>query len=131
MKNEIIEIKEKYCDMLEKYLNEIKQIEFLIKENVFILKDFEEFKDVIVIVNYRIKIKEFRKMFFKVYVILLIFCFKFINRDQVCEMFGILKFLVLIINEDGYMNELLEDLLGELIDIFDFINMFNIGYNNF
>lgn len=46
-------------------------------------------------------------------------------------MFGILKFLVLIINEDGYMNELLEDLLGELIDIFDFINMFNIGYNNF
>lgn len=131
MKNEIIEIKEKYCDILEKYLNEIKQIEFLIKENVFILKDFEEFKDVIVIVNYRIKIKEFRKMFFKVYVILLIFCFKFINRDQVCEMFGILKFLVLIINEDGYMNELLEDLLGELIDIFDFINMFNIGYNNF
>lgn len=131
MKNEIIEIKEKYCDILEKYLNEIKQIEFLIKENVFILKDFEEFKDVIVIVNYRIKIKEFRKMFFKVYVILLIFCFKFINRDQFCEMFGILKFLVLIINEDGYMNELLEDLLGELIDIFDFINMFNIGYNNF
>lgn len=131
MKNEIIEIKEKYCDILEKYLNEIKQIEFLIKENVFILKDFEEFKDVIVIVNYRIKIKEFRKMFFKVYVILLIFCFKYINRDQVCEMFGILKFLVLIINEDGYMNELLEDLLGELIDIFDFINMFNIGYNNF
>lgn len=131
MKNEIVEIKEKYCDILEKYLNEIKQIEFLIKENVFILKDFEEFKDVIVIVNYRIKIKEFRKMFFKVYVILLIFCFKFINRDQVCEMFGILKFLVLIINEDGYMNELLEDLLGELIDIFDFINMFNIGYNNF
>lgn len=70
MKKEITEIKEKHRDILEKHLNEIKQIEFLIKENVSTLKDLEESKDVTVIVNYRTKIKEFRKMPFKVYVTL-------------------------------------------------------------
>uniref|UniRef100_K1PAA7 Tripartite motif-containing protein 2 n=1 Tax=Magallana gigas TaxID=29159 RepID=K1PAA7_MAGGI len=130
MKNEITEIKEKHRDILEKHLNEIKQIEFLIKENVSTLKDLEESKDVTVIVNYRTKIKEFRKMPFKVHVTLPTFCPKPINRDQVCEMFGTLKPLVSTINEDGYTNELPEDSSGELIDIPDFINTFNTGYNN-
>nr|XP_011430614.2 uncharacterized protein LOC105329443 isoform X2 [Crassostrea gigas] len=130
LKNEITEIKEKHRDILEKHLNEIKQIEFLIKENVSTLKDLEESKDVTVIVNYRTKIKGFRKMPFKVHVTLPTFCPKPINRDQVCEMFGTLKPLVSTINEDGYTNELPEDSSGELIDIPDFINTFNTGHNN-
>ncbi|XP_052676953.1 uncharacterized protein LOC128158235 [Crassostrea angulata] len=129
-KNEITEIKEKHRHILEKHLNKIKQIEFLIKENVSTLKDLEESNDVTVIVNYRTKINEFRKMPFKVHVTLPTFCPKPINRDQVCEMFGTLRPLVSTIKEDGYTNELPEDSSRELIDIPEFINTFNTGYDN-
>lgn len=131
MKKEITEIKEKHRDILEKHLNEIKQIEFLIKENISTLKDLEESKDVTVIVNHRTKINEFRKMPFKVHLTLPTFCPKPINRDPVCEMFGTLKPLVSTINEDSYTNELPEDSYRELIDITEVINTFNTGFKNF
>lgn len=100
MKKEITEIKEKHRDILEKHLNEIKQIEFLIKENVSTLKDLEESKDVTVIVEYKTKINKFRKMPAKVHVTLPTFCPRPINGDQVCEMFGTLKPLISTKNED-------------------------------
>lgn len=131
MKNEIIEIEEKYCDILEKYLNEIKQIEFLIVGNLFFLKEFEEFNDVFVIVEYRFRIKEFRKFFVKVYVILFLFFLKYINGEQFYEIIGFIKFLVLIIGEDGYRIKLLEILFRMLLDMFEVIKMFNIGYKEF
>lgn len=43
-------------------------------------------------------------------------------------MFGILKFFVLIIDENGYKIKLLEVLFRKLLDIFEIINIFNIGY---
>lgn len=43
-------------------------------------------------------------------------------------MFGFLKFFVLIIDENGYKIKLLEVLFRKLLDIFEIINIFNIGY---
>lgn len=106
MKNEISEIKKNYCVILEKYLNEIKQIKFLMEENLVILNNIEELNDVLKIVNYRIRFNEFRKFFFKVYVKMLIFCFKLIKGEYVYEMIGILKFFVLILYENGYKMKL-------------------------
>ncbi|XP_011430614.3 tripartite motif containing 13 [Magallana gigas] len=130
MKKEITEIKEKHRDILEKHLNEIMQIESLIRRNVSTLKDLEESKDVSVSVKYRTKINNFRKMPFKVNVTLPSFSPKPINGDQVCEMFGTLRPLVSTINEDGYKIELPEDSSGEPIDIPEVINTFNTGFKH-
>lgn len=75
----------------------------MIEENLVILNNIEELKDVLKIVNYRIRIwfNEFRKFFFKVYVKMLIFCFKLINGEYFYEMIGFLKIFVLILYENG------------------------------
>lgn len=42
MKNEIHETKAKHRDILKKDLKEIKMVEYLIKENLFTLKDIQQ-----------------------------------------------------------------------------------------
>lgn len=76
MKNEISEIKKNHRAILEKHLNEIKQIKSLIEENLVTLNNIEESNDVSKIVNYRTRLNEFRKLPPKVHVKMPTFCSK-------------------------------------------------------
>eukprot|EP00105_Crassostrea_gigas_P012853 XP_011428995.1 PREDICTED: uncharacterized protein LOC105329443 [Crassostrea gigas] len=131
MKNEITEIKEKHRTILEKHLNEIKQIESLIVENLSALQELEESNDVSVIVEYRPRIKEFRKLPAKVQVTLPSFSPKPINAEQFYEMVGSIKPLVSTTDEGGYKIKSPEALSKELLDIPEVINTFNTGYKEF
>eukprot|EP00105_Crassostrea_gigas_P039629 XP_019923777.1 PREDICTED: uncharacterized protein LOC105330567 isoform X2 [Crassostrea gigas] len=128
MKNEIIEIKEKHRAILEKHLNEIKQIESLIVGNLSTLKELEESNDVSEIVDYRPRIKEFRKLPAKVHVPLPSFSPKPINGEQFYEMLGFLKPFVSTTDENGYKIKSPEVSPRKLLDIPEIINTFNTGY---
>ncbi|XP_052680093.1 uncharacterized protein LOC128160807 [Crassostrea angulata] len=130
MKNEITEIKEKHGTILEKHLNEIKQIESLIIGNLSALKELEESNDVSVIVEYRPRIKEFRKLPAKVHVTLPSFSPKSINGEKFYEMFGSIKPFVSTTDKNGYKIKSPEVSQRELLDIPEIINTFNTWYEN-
>nr|XP_019923252.2 uncharacterized protein LOC105329443 isoform X3 [Crassostrea gigas]XP_034306463.1 uncharacterized protein LOC105329443 isoform X3 [Crassostrea gigas]XP_034306464.1 uncharacterized protein LOC105329443 isoform X3 [Crassostrea gigas] len=130
MKNEITEIKEKHRAILEKHLNEIKQIESLILGNLSALRELEESNDVSVILDYRPRIKEFRKLPAKVHVILPSFSPKPISGEQFYEIVGSLKPYISTTDGNGYKIKSPEVPHRELLDIPEIFNTFNTGYTS-
>nr|XP_019923776.2 uncharacterized protein LOC109619031 [Crassostrea gigas] len=120
MKNEITWIKKKHRNLLERHLNEIKYIEYLLRENLSALKELEESNVVAAIVEYRSRINEFNKLPPKVQVTLPTFDPKQIIGDQFYEMFGSLKPFFSTIDKDGYKMKFPE---GSKV-----IHTFNTGY---
>ncbi|XP_065937718.1 uncharacterized protein [Magallana gigas] len=88
MKTEISEIKVKHKDLLQKHLNEIKQIQSLIKETLHALRKTEESTEVSPIIEYNSKNREFSKLPPKVEVTLPTFIPKAIDPDKLYTLFG-------------------------------------------
>ncbi|XP_052676954.1 uncharacterized protein LOC128158237, partial [Crassostrea angulata] len=88
MKTEISKIKVKHKELLQKHLNEIKQIQSLIKETLHALRKIEESTEVSPIIEYSSKIREFSKLPPKVKVSLPTFIPKPIDREKLSIWFG-------------------------------------------
>ncbi|XP_052677677.1 uncharacterized protein LOC128158758 [Crassostrea angulata] len=88
MKTEISEIKEKHRDILQKHLNEIKQIQSLIKETLQTIRKIEKSTEVSSTIEYCSKIREFSKLPPKVQVSLPTFIPKPIDREKLYSLFG-------------------------------------------
>uniref|UniRef100_K1Q1T9 Tripartite motif-containing protein 3 n=1 Tax=Magallana gigas TaxID=29159 RepID=K1Q1T9_MAGGI len=89
MKTELGEIKEKHRDILQKHLNEIKQIQSLIKETLQTIRKIEKSTEVSSTIEYSSKIREFSKFPAKVQVSLPTFIPKpAIDREKLYSLFG-------------------------------------------
>ncbi|XP_052677678.1 uncharacterized protein LOC128158759 [Crassostrea angulata] len=88
MKTEISEIKVKHRDILQKHLNEIKQIQFLIKETLQTIRKIEKSTEVSSTIEYSSKIREFSKFPPKVQVSMPTFIPKPIDREKLYSLFG-------------------------------------------
>uniref|UniRef100_A0A8W8LQR8 Tripartite motif-containing protein 3 n=1 Tax=Magallana gigas TaxID=29159 RepID=A0A8W8LQR8_MAGGI len=88
MKTEISEIKVKHRDILQKHLNEIKQIQSLIKETLQAIRKIEKSTEVSPTIDYSSKIREFSKLPPKVKVSLPTFIPNPIDREKLYSLFG-------------------------------------------
>ncbi|XP_065938065.1 E3 ubiquitin-protein ligase TRIM36-like [Magallana gigas] len=88
MKTEISQIKVKHRDILQKHLNEIKQIQSLIKEALQTIRKIEKSTEVSSTIEYSSKIREFSKFPPKVQVSLPTFIPKPIDREKLYSLFG-------------------------------------------
>ncbi|XP_052678847.1 uncharacterized protein LOC128159706 [Crassostrea angulata] len=85
---EISEIKVKHRDILKKHLNEIKQIQSLIKQTFLALRKIEKSTEVSPAIEYKSKIREFSKLPPKVMITLPTFIPKPIDRENLYSLFG-------------------------------------------
>ncbi|XP_052676325.1 uncharacterized protein LOC128157755 [Crassostrea angulata] len=88
MQTEISEIKVKHKDILQKHLNEIKQIQSLIKHTFLALRKLEKSTEVSQTIEYSSKIREFSKLPPKVMITLPTFIPKPIDREKLYSLFG-------------------------------------------
>ncbi|XP_034306452.2 tripartite motif-containing protein 2-like [Magallana gigas] len=88
MKTEISEIKVKHKELLQKHLNEIKQIQCLIKETLHALRKIEESTEVSSTIEYSSKIRELSKPPPNVNITLPTFIPKPIDCDKLYTLFG-------------------------------------------
>ncbi|XP_034308292.2 uncharacterized protein [Magallana gigas] len=88
MKTEIGEIKERHRELLQKHLNEIKQIQSLIKETLHALRKIEKSTEISSTMQYCSKIREFSKLPPKVQVSLPTFIPKPIDLEKLYSLFG-------------------------------------------
>ncbi|XP_052677673.1 uncharacterized protein LOC128158754 [Crassostrea angulata] len=88
MKTEFSEIKEKHRDILQKHLNEIRQIQSLIKETLQAIRKIEKSTEVSPTIEYSSKIREFSKLPPKVQVSLPTFIPKPIDHEKLYSLFG-------------------------------------------
>ncbi|XP_065937806.1 tripartite motif-containing protein 2-like [Magallana gigas] len=88
MKTEISEIKVKHKELLQKHLNEIKQIQSLIKKTLHALRTIEESTEVSSTIEYNSKIREFSKPPPNVKVTLPTFISIPIDREKLYTLFG-------------------------------------------
>ncbi|XP_052679068.1 uncharacterized protein LOC128159890 [Crassostrea angulata] len=88
MKTEICDIKRKHKDILQKHLDEVKQIQSLIKQTLLALKEIEKSAEVSATIQYTSKIREFSKPPLKVQISLPKFISKPIDREKLYSLFG-------------------------------------------
>eukprot|EP00105_Crassostrea_gigas_P040880 XP_019925028.1 PREDICTED: uncharacterized protein LOC109619437 [Crassostrea gigas] len=88
MKTEIGEIKVKHKDILQKHLDEIKQIQSLIKQTLKAIRKIEKSTEVSSTIEYSSKIREFSTLPPKIQVSLPTFIPKPIDREKLCTLFG-------------------------------------------
>ncbi|XP_052679629.1 uncharacterized protein LOC128160358 [Crassostrea angulata] len=87
-KTEISEIKVKHRDILQKHLNEIKQIQSLIKQSLRAIHEIEKSTEVSLTIAYSSKIREFSKLPPKIQVSMPTFIPKPIDREKLYSLFG-------------------------------------------
>ncbi|XP_065930101.1 uncharacterized protein [Magallana gigas] len=88
MKTEISEIKVKHRDILQKHLDEIKQIQALIKQTLLAIEEIKKSTEVSPTIEYSSKIKEFSKLPPKVKIALPTFFPKPLDHETLYNMFG-------------------------------------------
>lgn len=131
MKNEINEIKVYHRDILKKHLEEIKQIESLIKENLSTLKNIQRETSVVsAYIEYKSRNNEFGKLPPKVYVALPTFCPKPVDRREAEKLIGSINPLSITTDEHGYTLKKQRRSSRELFHTPKVINTFNTGYKN-
>eukprot|EP00105_Crassostrea_gigas_P040453 XP_019924601.1 PREDICTED: uncharacterized protein LOC105332553 [Crassostrea gigas] len=88
MKTEISEIKIKHRDILQKHLDEIKQIQALIKQTLVAIEEIKKFTEVSPTIEYSSKIREFSKLPPKVKITLPTFIPKPLDHEKLYNLFG-------------------------------------------
>eukprot|EP00105_Crassostrea_gigas_P020063 XP_011438747.1 PREDICTED: uncharacterized protein LOC105336219 [Crassostrea gigas] len=133
MKTEISEIKVKHKELLQKHLNEIKQIQSLIKETLHALGKIEESTEVSPVIEYSSKIREFSKPPPKVKVTLPTFIPKPIDREKLYTLFGHITPLSTAIEEQILLQNqpyILYTSDRELLDEPELVATIHTGYRN-
>ncbi|XP_065937856.1 uncharacterized protein [Magallana gigas] len=88
MKTDFGEIKGKHREILWKHLDEVKQIQSLIKQTLLALKEIEKSAEVSATIQYTSKIRQFSKPPLKVQISLPKFISKPIDREKLYSLFG-------------------------------------------
>nr|XP_034322054.1 uncharacterized protein LOC105320555 [Crassostrea gigas] len=128
MKTEISEIKEKHRDILQKHLNEIKQIQFLIKETLQTIRKIEKSTEVSPTIEYSSKIRKFSKVPPKVKVSLPTFISKPIDHDKLYSLFGYITPLSTATEENVLSLNQPNNFVRELLDEPALITTIQTGY---
>ncbi|XP_065929426.1 tripartite motif-containing protein 2 isoform X2 [Magallana gigas] len=88
MKTEISEIKVKHRDLLQKHLDEIKQIQAIIKQTLLTIEELKKSTEVFPTIEYSSKIREFSKFSSKIEVSLPTFIPKPTDHEKLYSLFG-------------------------------------------
>uniref|UniRef100_K1PTE4 Tripartite motif-containing protein 2 n=1 Tax=Magallana gigas TaxID=29159 RepID=K1PTE4_MAGGI len=131
MKTEISEIKVKHRDILQKHLNEIKQIQSLIKQTLLDLGELEKSTEISRTIEYSSKIREFSKLPPKVNVSMPIFIPKTINSEKLYSLFGQITPLSTPTEENILSLNQLNTTVEELLDEPKLVATMKTGHNIF
>nr|XP_034305015.1 uncharacterized protein LOC117682137 [Crassostrea gigas] len=128
MKTELSEIKEKHRDILQKHLNEIKMIQFLIKETLQTIRKIEKSTEVSSTIEYSSKIREFSKFPPKVQVSLPTFIPKPIDHEKLYSLLRETTPLSTATEENVLSLNQPKTSVKELLDEPDLITKIQTGY---
>ncbi|XP_011430067.3 tripartite motif-containing protein 2 [Magallana gigas] len=128
MKTEISEIKVKHRDILQKHLNEIKQIQSLIEQTLRAINEIEKSTEVSPTIAYSSKIREFSKLPPKIQVSMPTFIPKPIDREKLYSLFG--QVTPLSTAAEGKVLSLIQPNtpVGELLDEPELVATIQTGY---
>ncbi|XP_062590381.1 uncharacterized protein LOC134252000, partial [Saccostrea cucullata] len=129
-KTEIEVIKSHHISILKKHLDEIKEIQSLIKQTLFQLNRIVESNEVFMTLQYSSKLKELKRLPFKVKVFLPIFSPKLKNTEYLHTLFGFLTPLSNKTEENGYKLKKPETPTRKLLEEPEIITTINTGYGN-
>ncbi|XP_061178899.1 uncharacterized protein LOC133187512 [Saccostrea echinata] len=130
MKADIIEMKIEHMSILRKQLDEIKQIQLRIEEQLFSLNRIQESNEVSMTMEYISENKGFVKLPPQVQVPLPTFNPKAIDTYQFYTLFGYLTPLSTTTEENVYTLKKPETSSGELLEEAELITTLNTGYQN-
>ncbi|XP_078309549.1 uncharacterized protein LOC144617949 [Crassostrea virginica] len=125
MEKEICEIKVKHHSLLQKHLDEIKQLQSLMQQTLNVLNEMEESNEVSSAFNYSSKNEEFRKLPPKVNVSISKFVPKPIDREELCRLIGKLTQLSATMEERIFTAK---KPVRELLDEPEVLNTINTGH---
>ncbi|XP_078341693.1 uncharacterized protein LOC111107789 [Crassostrea virginica] len=127
MEKEICEIKVKHHSLLQKHLDEIKQLQSLMQQTLNVLNEMEESNEVSSAIHYSSKNEEFRKLPPKVNVSISKFVPKPIDREELCRLIGKLYPLSTTLEERVFTEKEPKSSVRELFDEPEVLNTINTG----
>ncbi|XP_052676582.1 uncharacterized protein LOC128157945 [Crassostrea angulata] len=130
MITEISEIKVKHRNILQKHLDEIKQIQSFIKQTLLVLREIEKSTEVSSTIEYSSKITEFSKVPPKVQVLLPTFIPKPIDRKELYRMFGQITPLSTATKENALSLNQPKTSFKELLDEPELVAIIQTGYKD-
>ncbi|XP_061167921.1 uncharacterized protein LOC133176881 [Saccostrea echinata] len=130
LKIKIEKIKTKHGIILKEHLEEIKQIQYLIKQSQLNLEKIEDSNEVSLTMEYISRTKEFSKLPPKVQVSLPMLSSKMIDTEQLYKLFGSLTLLSTTTEENGYKLKKPETSTRELLEEPELITTISTGYEN-
>ncbi|XP_065938129.1 uncharacterized protein [Magallana gigas] len=128
MKTEISEIKVKHRDILQKHLNEIKQIQSLIKQTLRAINEIEKSTEVSPTIAYSSKIRELSKLPLKIQVSLPTFIPKPIDHKKLYSLFGHITPFSTATEENVYSLIHSKTSVRELLDKPEIVATIKTGY---
>ncbi|XP_078339251.1 uncharacterized protein LOC111108040 [Crassostrea virginica] len=130
MEIEIGEIKVKHNSLLQKHLNEIKQLQSLMQQTLLVLNEIEESNEVSKTINFSSKNEEFSKIPPKVIASMPKFIPKQIEREELCSLIGKLTPLSIILEERVFTEKKPNTSVRELLDQPEILNTIKTGHKN-
>ncbi|XP_078309354.1 uncharacterized protein LOC144617820 [Crassostrea virginica] len=130
MEKEIGEIKVKHKRILQKHLDEIKQLQSSMLQTLNALNEVEESNEVSATINYSCKTEEFSKLPPKVIVSMPKFIPNQIKREELCCLIGKLSPLSTILEERVFTAKEPNTSVRELLDEPELLNTINTGHKN-
>uniref|UniRef100_K1QSJ3 Tripartite motif-containing protein 3 n=1 Tax=Magallana gigas TaxID=29159 RepID=K1QSJ3_MAGGI len=130
MKAQISEIKVQHREILQKHLNEIKQIQSLIKKSLLAIREIEKSTEVSLTIEYSSKIREFSKLPPKVQVSMPTFIPKPIDREKLYSLFGQTTPLSTATKENVVSLYQPNTSIRELLDEPELVTTIQTGYEN-
>ncbi|XP_078341595.1 uncharacterized protein LOC111108318 [Crassostrea virginica] len=128
IEKEISEIKLKHHSLLQKHLDEIKQLQSLIQQTLLALNEIEESNEVSQTIHYSSKNEEFSKLPPKVIASMPKFIPKQIEREELCSLIGKLTPLSTTLEERVFTAKKQNTSVRELLDEPEVLNTIKTGY---
>ena len=127
LEKEIGEIKVKHHSILQRELDEIKQLHFLMQQTLYALNEIEESNDVSVTLNYSCKNEEFSKLPPNVHVSMPKFIPNLMKRDEVCMLIGKLSPFSTTLEERVFTAKEPNASVRELLDVPEVLHTIKTG----
>ncbi|XP_022296562.2 uncharacterized protein LOC111106250 isoform X2 [Crassostrea virginica] len=129
MEKEIGDIKMKHQGILQKHLDEIKQVQSLMQQTILALNDIEESTEVSKTIHYSSKTEKFSKLPPKVHVSMPKFIPKEIEGEELCGLIGKLTPLSTTLEERVFTAKKPNTSVRELLDEPEVLNTIKTGHD--
>nr|XP_022301374.1 uncharacterized protein LOC111109514 [Crassostrea virginica] len=129
MEKEIGEIKMKHHSILQKHLDEIKQLQSRMQQTLNALNEIEESNEVSSATHYSSKNEEFRKLPPKVNISMSKFVSEPIDREELCSLIGKIVPLSTTLEERVFTAKKPTTSVRELLDKPEVLNTINTGHS--